>query len=242
MENITIINQQDIKNLYEIIDIKINEVFKKLNSNHKNILIKYLFKTCVLCDIYFHFENFVEQLIMNNCQDIFSLMNILLPYYELNKSSEISSLDDIFKNKDNKTEILESTYFVDHSEYTKNSNFIIIYFENSLKSIENTFKKISSKLLPNWLNVFPITLDDYTYSFYYKNLNELIKQKKFVLSSVQNKIDVSYLGFIQDDSLQVDQKNIQNNFILGYDNLYGTIYNFLFNDIKTIKWMILVIH
>ncbi len=238
MENIKIINQQDVSNLKIIINIRINEKFKKLNIDHKNILKKYLFKTCILTNVYFHFDKFIEQLTINNCQDIFSLMNLLLPYYELNNSGDITTFDEIFKNTNDMSGILQSTYFVDHSDYTSSSDYLEKYFQNSLKAIENTFKKISSKLLPNWLNIFPITIDNYTNSYYYKNISNLVSQKKFVLNSDTQKIKQSYIEYIVDNSLLLEEQNIENNFILGYDNLYGTIYNFLFNDIKTIKWMI----
>ncbi len=234
MDEIKIMNKSDITNLKIIINLKINEKFSKLNEKGKVLIKKYLHEACILTNSYFKFEKFIEQITMNNCQDLFSILNLLLPYFELNKSNEINNLDEIFTNKDNKSKDLDSTYYIDHLEYTKESNYLEKYFLNSLISLENTYKKVSSKLLPNWLNVFPYTIDDYTKSPYYKNLRDLIRNKK-ILSEND---DIRFISKIDNLNYDIDIDFIQKKLLLGYENLYGTIYNFLYNDIKTIKWMI----
>jgi dephospho-CoA kinase len=226
----------NINNLFEIINVKINEKFKNLNLKHKNLIKKYLLYACVICTYYFQINNPVEQFGMNNSQDIFSIFNMLFPYYELNQSAEIFSLDELFLNKKDKASELQSTYYVDHTELLNDSDYLEKYLSNSLKSLSNTFSKVSSKLLPNWLNIFPHTLQDYKSSLLYKNFlfKILYEPEGFKLDD-----DLIYTnGSSHKDFNYSSIGSYDYNFILGYNNLYGCIYNFLYNDIKVIKWMI----
>ena len=146
---------------------------------------------------------------LNDCQDIMSLFVLLVPFYELDTSIFIESLSEIFNNSNkNAQKKYNSTYYIDHN--VKNTDDIINYFDNSLKLIEETLRKTAYKLLPNWLNIFPYTIDNYFESEIYINLNELTSNHNFEL----------------------------NNLKMGYNTLYGIIVNFLYNDIKKIKWMI----
>jgi hypothetical protein len=224
--------------LKQIINTQINIKFKKLIIIHKEILLKYLLKVCVLVGIYFKINNFIEQLTENNCQDIFSLLNLLLPYYDLNKSGELENLDFLFKNLNNQAIKFESSYYIDHTDPINTTNttntetYLIEYFDNTIKSIDNTLLKVSKKLLPNWINVFPYTINNYLDSELFKNLNKLVQNKGFQNSNSLYK----YIG--EDSSITLNKKEYEKNLLIGYDNLYGCIYNFLYNDIKTIKWMI----
>ena len=163
------INSQ-IKSLKITITAKINFKFKKLVNNHKELLIKYLLKLCLLAGLYFKFDYYVEQLTENECQDIFGFLNLLLPYFDLTKCANLESLDVLFKNLNNKAKNFESSYYIDHSQFTDSDNYLEEYFNNTIKSIDNTFSKIYNKLLPNWINSFPYTLNSYKSSFVYNNL------------------------------------------------------------------------
>lgn len=222
--------QEQIKSLRIIINAKINLKFKKLIYTHKEILVKYILKLCVICGIYFRFKNFAEQLTQNNCQNIFSLMNLLLPYFELNHSDQIENLDFLFKNSDLQALKLESSYYLDHTIYMESENYLEEYFENTIKSIDSTFRKISTKLLPNWINVFPYTISNYMYSDVFINLNNMVLNKKFINKD-------SLLEYIN-ERISLDSNTFDSLLHLGYSNLYGCIYNFLYNDIKSIKFMI----
>ncbi len=172
-----------IKPLKIIIATQINIKFKKLINKHKELLVKYLLKVCLLCGIYFQFDNFIEKLSENNCQDIFSLLNLLLPYYDLNKSSELENLDTIFKNINSKAINFESSYYIDHLQFASSQDYLVEYFENIVKSLDSTFLKVGKKLLPNWINVFPYTINSYKDSSIYDNFRYLVKNKKFINSS-----------------------------------------------------------
>lgn len=84
------------------------------------------------------------------------------------------------------------------------------YFKNSLNLIKQTLYKINGKLLANWINIFPYTKNNYKDSKEFENFNNLFKLNTF--SKFNCKI--------------------------GYDTIYGVIKQFLYDDIKKIKWMI----
>lgn len=197
----------------------INNTFLKLNAEHKNILIKYLFKVVVMFTVYFASNNIIKQLNMNKSQDIYSLLVLLLPYYDLNKSMHIKSLNEIIRpDLDSQKTNNLSSYFIDH----KNLFIINDYFDNVLKSIVSTFQQTSNKLMVNWTNIFPYTLSNYNKSTLYDNYIKIHTDKTYQTSG----------------GINLDNLTTNNFFILGNDTLYGTIYNFMYNDIKSIKWMI----
>lgn len=189
----------------------INNKCNKLVTNEKNIFIEYLLKTSVLLSQYYYNENFINQLMLNNGQDIWGLAVLLLPYFKLENISQLESFNEILKNSNQTVkEKMDSTYYVDHDPNTSLEQ----YLENSYKLIEITMYKISYKLMPNWTNIFPVLKDDLSNNSLYKDASNLFKTHSFDLS------------------LQTKTPKI------GYFTLYGTIYQFLYEDIVNIKWMI----
>jgi hypothetical protein len=225
------------KNNTLIIFNKITELvdnnFNKLNILHKKILCKYLYRVVLLAYFYFYNDNFIEQLYLNNYQDIFSFLVLLLPYYELNTSKNITSLDELFINSNFKSKSLSSSYYIDHLELSKDLNYLEKYFISSLNLIIDTIKNIHCLLMPNWLNIFPYTFDTYKDAPIYKNFIVLFRQKNFV--TIEEQI---YEYNTNEDYVQLSNIDPISHFLLGYPILYGTIYNFMYMDIKPIKWMI----
>ena len=232
--NINIINENNKQILFEKIKHLINKIFIKLNQNHKIILGVNLFKLIMIFSVYFDDENLIKQLYLNNYQDIFSLLILLLPYYNISLSKNIISLNELFLNENNKSKSLESSYYIDHINFTDNSNYLEEYFDTALKSINQTLSQASTKILPNWLNIFPYDMLDFKKSKIYKNFLDKFINFKFISddnlvfwdTENKNTFNFKNISFINDF------------FILGYNNLYGTINNFLYNDIVSIKWMI----
>jgi len=237
MENNKIIPKNKLKIIYEKIKELINENFKKLITIHKNILVKYLYKLIVLFGIYFYSDNFMEQLYLNKYQDIFSLLVLMMPYYDLNKSKSIITLDELFLNKNNNSKNLESSYYIDHLELNSDNNskinddYLNKYFNSVITCINNTLSQIHCLILPNWCNIFPYTMETYKYSNIYINFKYMYTNRKFMLT------DFISILIKTDKQTDYDFKN-DTEFILGYPILYGTIYNFLYTDIKNIKWLI----
>ena len=205
------------ENINNTVLILVDTTFKKLVTEHKELLKKYLYDLCILLGKYFSFDNFFQQLKQNNNRDIYSLIVLLLPYYDLNKSASIVDLGELFYNKDNKSINLSSTFYYDHNiDEVNNTDTIIKYLNTSIALIQRTFASVCNKLTCNWLNIFPYTMLDYKKSDIYKEFELYHKTKKFP--------DYKYFEYYD--------------FKLGYHTLYGTIKSFLYDDIKDIKWMI----
>ena len=200
------INTNEIKS---IVSYCINKIFIKLIDNHKELIINNLSKVINYTIYYFDIKDiYIQQLTMNNYQDIYSLLILLMPFYDLNMSKNITRLDELFKsdNIKNNAKKLSSSYYVDHEYLGKSSNYLDEYFDNTILSIIKTLDKISSKLLPNWRNIFPYNMDNYVESKKYLYYINIFKTRNF------------------------DKYNS------GY--FYNIIYKFLYIDIKDIKWMI----
>jgi len=233
MDSVKIFSKKELDVLYNKITALVNDNFNKLITIHKKILVKYLYKLVVLFGVYFYTDNFIEQLYLNKYQDIFSLLVLLMPYYDLNKSKIIITLDELFLNKDLGAKRLESSYYIDHLDLNLESepDYLKKYFNSALLCVENTLSQIHCLILPNWCNIFPHTMETYKNSNIYKNLEYLYKEKKFVYSNLVNQL-------ISTDKHTDFDFESETKFILGYPILYGTIYSFLYMDIKSIKWMI----
>jgi hypothetical protein len=194
----------------------INKHFVNLNITHKKLLVLYLSKLVYQLHKYYKFDNFKDQLLLNNERDIIGLLVLLLPYFNLDHIKSITSLDIIYFNKDNKGRDIESTYYIDHTSSAPLS--IRNLLETSFSHIVTTFKKTKNKLLCNWLNVFPYTIETIETNAIYTNLRDLYLQHSF--------------------SEEEDGEYSNITFTLGYDTLHGTINNFLYEDIFKIKWLI----
>jgi hypothetical protein len=230
--NIILPKKKNTLIIYNKIKELINKYFIKLIIIHKKILIKYLFRVVLTAYLYFYNDNFIEQLYLNNYQDIFSFLVLLLPYYELNNSKDIISLDELFLNKDSKSKNLSSSYYIDHIEFKTDNDYLEKYFSSVILSILDTFRNIHCTLLPNWINIFPYTMKTYKDSLIYKNFKYQFENNKFIYQD-------QLIYDITQNSEQIELNiNYNEYFILGYPILYGTVYNFLYMDIKPIKWMI----
>ena len=231
-----IITNKELEIIYSKITSLIGEYFQKLILPHKKIIIKYLYKLIVIFSTYYYNDNFIKQLYLNNYQDIFSLLVLLMPYYDLNKSKEILSLDELFLNQNNKSKKLESSYYIDHLylEIFKDSNldYLEKYFNSSILCIGNTLSQMHCLIFPNWCNIFPYTMETYKTSDLYKNFEYLYLEKK--ISYTTNSLN----QLINTDKHTDYDFQSEINFKLGFPILYGTVYSFLYQDIKNIKWMI----
>lgn len=219
--------------IYNKITELINIQFKNLNISHKNLLIKYLYRVVLAAYFYFYDDNFINQLYLNNYQDIFSFLVLLLPYYELNNCKNIITLDELFLNSNSKSKTLSSSYYIDHQELKSNSDYLDKYFKTNTIFILNTLLEIHCSLHPNWLNIFPYTMGSYKESDIYKNFIHIYKNKFFTDSD----INIISLDPYEDSYIQLSIYE-ERYFKIGYPKLYGVIYNFLYMDIVPIKWMI----
>lgn len=235
MDNfITLPKKENTLIIYNKISSLINLQFEKLIISHKKLLIRYLYRVVLSAYFYFYDNNFIEQLYLNNYQDIFSFLVLLLPYYELNNSKNIQTLDELFLNSNSKSKSLSSSYYIDHQEFISGTNYLEKYFKHNVIYILNTMLEIHCSLHPNWLNIFPYTMESYKESDIYKNFKYMYSKKIFGFSNMH----IITIKPNDDDYIQLSVDSVQEHFKLGYPKLYGTIYNFLYTDIIPIKWMI----
>ena len=202
----------------------INKIFPKLDYTHKKLIIDSINEICdVLHDHIFNAKTsiFESQMKLNDSKDILGFVILLLPYFDFFKCYEMKSLDDIFKDTLSSKKVFsenyfQSTYYLDHNTKDYKIKDYEEYFINNTKKIINTIHKVKHKLQVNWLNIFPYKykeLDDIKDNSLFDNLSAIYKNKNFNLEEPRS-------------------------LLLGYDTLYGTISNFLYNDIYPIKWMI----
>jgi hypothetical protein len=220
--------KENIKNIKNIVSIVIDNTFTNLILSHKTYLKNHLSEVCILLGDYLQFDNYIQQLKQNKYRDVYSLLVMLLPYYDINKSLEIIDLGELFYKKNEEEESsakssnpeeyekknLSSTYYYDHD--VKTDDDIQRYLETSVAFIQRTFAIVCNKLTPNWLNVFPYTMTNYKESKIYLEFEQCRKDKTFPEYKYSE-----YYGLK-----------------LGYHTLYGVIKSFLYDDIKDIKWMI----
>lgn len=228
---VTFINDSDIAEIKRLIPNIIKNTFPNLIQTDQSLLSKHLTNIVLIASLFYYSDKntFIKQLTLNKNQDIFSLFVLLMPYYNLNTSNKITSLDELFANKGNKAVAeFESSYYIDHEVVNMDE-----YFTNSTKSAYETFQNTNNKLCYNWTNVFPYTMATFTDSNIYKNFMNKWNARSFNLfaHSLDGVFDVTISAFNKSNY-------VDNVLLLGYDTLFGCCYNFLYNDIKSIKWMI----
>jgi hypothetical protein len=225
----------------EYIEQVLTIVLPKLNNTELKILSMYVYNIIILIYIKFNietseFDAYIKKLKENNNRDIIALMFMLLPYVDDKNNFElfkkISKLNDIYiKKKDNKNPDDPYLYEISNIQYnrcirkiknnrieTEEIEFQEEHLQNNYYLLCGTIERISNKLYVNWINTIPITLDDYRYSNVYKVTTRAYKSKKIMMwENIKNfnMIEQLYVG-----------------------DIYDTIYNFLYLDIKKNKWFL----
>ena len=124
----------------------------------------------------------------------------------------------------NKIDLIESLdqliHYTPHLSNEIDNNFYLdhdiyelninTYFENFKSLLEVTLFKTAYKLMPNWINIFPYCFEDYATCELAYDLKTKFLNHTF------------------------EKYNLK----IQYSTLYGSIFNFLYNDIKFIKWTI----
>lgn len=248
-------SKNNIDNLY----IKFNE---------KDVLIDIICYCIYLIYISFNIENIdkieslLEQLSLNNNNNFYAIMNLILPYLDDKDDNfnqkNIKCLKDLIEKEINNKKVY-SNYFYDHnnissmtfsdnyrkynsleieSDHNLNNNLIKNYYNNISLLLFEVINSVRYKLYINWINIFPLTLGNYKNSKLYKNSNKI----NFPLFNV---IDKSFMNkdLIKDISNLDDLIKESNEMAFNYSGLnLEDIYNCLVNDfyISTIrvKWLI----
>jgi len=212
-------------------------------------------------------SGFFQQLSQNGSRDIISIMYLILPYindannYELYK--QIVKLEDITcKKKSNNVE--SNNYVISNFQFSRyfpkdiNTEYIEIlesekiindmdsYFEYkySLTDLEISFKlvlstvdQIISRLYVNWINIIPLTLEDYKESEKYKQSMYWDKSNKIFMCPDLNNPTQSYPFNFWNLDLNSELRTYGG---MTAGDVFNTICVFLFGEIykSGVKWLL----
>lgn len=212
----------------------INNIFPNLIYEDKILLTTSLIKVINLINIKFNFysgneEKLWKQLIENNLMDMYALLGLLLPYINDNEKGDnkklLTNLSDLYLKKD-----ASNKYLYTNSQYNRcirqrQGHDIIIferpflkeYFIQNLELLLTSINSCSNKLYINWINILPIPINNYMNTNLFKSTEIKIKGNLDV-----NMIN-NYIDFIPG---------------LSYQDIYNTVVNQLFYQIKNCKWLI----
>ena len=151
-------------------------------------------------------SKFLSQLSMNNNQDIFGIINLYFPYLNdkdnMKNQKNMKTIRNVIESKNenlqtsNKFDVCN--YFYDHSYikdiekiqkndlsniHFKIKNKLLDNFDSNYKSdilffILDLIDRVRYKLYINWINVFPITLENYKNTLLYQNSFKNINDTK----------------------------------------------------------------
>lgn len=235
---------ENLDNLYDVIDNKlipnsIDLYFPTLNTLDKNILKKY-YKNLITVIYFSFFENnldlFKEKMFLNEYSDAISTMLLLLPYINSEKgdTTKLSSFNQLILAKEEDVNIAqkEPKYLYTNFQYNRCNrkeineiNFSEDYIKNNFIFLLNTIKSMSSKLYINWIDTIPFTMNNYKESLIYKNTKDLYEKKELK-------------NFFINDIFDPTKDNIKNLQSLSINDIYETITNELYYQIKSAKWLL----
>jgi len=229
----------------DIVNRVIPSVFPSLNASHTNLLAKYLIVLLHFISVCFGIthDEFIKQIRKNNFQDMRWLLTFLLPYLNESNNHLITSLEQIYNAKKTNTNINKSEPEYLHSNIQYNRcvrniddiqerNFNLVDIESNYYLLLDTIKTSSNKLCPNWINIFPLRLEDYKNTQIYKNTKKIYDSNNLFILDVGNEFNIN-----TDQTILYMRINEFGKY-LDIGDIYNTISIDLFDRIKNIKWVI----
>lgn len=226
--NLKINIRKEIADIFPVLNIDDIKFIYNLTINILRVL--YIYTSSDVEDI----NVFIDSLLGN----ISSIILLLLPH--MNNKHELINIRSIFTYRKNKEDInlVQPVYHYSNIQYNRcirgnyleekqYSNEYIVH--NYILLIE-TIYTISNKLYPNLINIFPYSMENYKFSNLYINTLECFQNKKIQYydpQMIDKKIEKQIIDLI------IDNKNM-----LTVNDIYNTIANDLYHNIKTIKWFL----
>jgi hypothetical protein len=225
-----------MERLKKYINEALKNILPNLISNELSLIINYTFNICNIIRYKFGITNidkYIEKLIENDYRDIIAIIFMLLPYIDDKNNFElfkkINKLNDIYiLKKDNISE--KFIYEISNIQYNRcniininnkleseEEEFKLEYLEQNYKLLCRTIDRIGNKLYVNWINVRPMTILDYKDSIIYKSTIANYNENNINEMNI-NKLNLDYQLHIGD--------------------IYDTIYNYLYMEIKHQKWLL----
>ena len=232
---------------HEINNIVLPSIFPSMIDSHIKILSEYVVKlinNIAMCFI-FDDETYIYQLKQNNYQDIKWLTYLLLPFLnEINDVTQIKSLNDIYVKKKENCNINESEpkYLYSNMQYNicnrtpnnyEEKQFTIEMLNHNYYLLLHTIKTMSHKMHVNWIDIFPITMQDIKNTTLYINTLEYIRNGTIY---DWDPFTDSSLSLSDHDLAKYD---IQTKLTcLQVNDIYNTMSIYLFDEIVHIKWLL----
>lgn len=242
------IRQDFINDIYQNVVVR---TFPLLQESHKRILLDYLINLLNLIVYSFNFDLdnsviYEHQFRQNNYQDVVALLLLLVPYINDDtntKKQTIKSLNDIFvAKKDPNVDLNKESpeYIYSNLQYNRcirNPGNIVEreykrdYLDHNYYLLLNTIRTISNKLYVNWIDVLPYDLTTYKYQKLYidtvdKFNNGTLDDWNFVTEPISRGEPIS-----RDETIEKLRG-------LPINDIYDTISNELYINIKRVKWVI----
>ena len=238
MNNLSNINNFIENELY---DNTIEKYFSNLNKSDKDILKEY-YKNLLIVVYYSFFENnsdfetFKKKMRLNKYEDSISVLLSLLPFINSNENSNnILSFNDMIKKKYKEANIKTDPpkYMYTNFQYQRCNRSMIEeidfnyeYLKNNYLFLVDTIKKVSNKLYVNWIDIIPHNMQDYRSEKLYINTLQMFNDKTL--------IDYDFLN----KDLKIDENFIKNLTCLSIGDIYETITNEFYYQIKKVKWLL----
>lgn len=248
-----------------------NKILPNLIFSEFNSIIEFLYYLIEYIVIRFsieykEYDKFWYQLLQNNHRDLIGIFNLLFPYIDDNNGTyELHHLityikdisvakDDSIKDKSKNNYLISNMQF--NLYFDKEVDLSVEHIKMNFYLLLETIDRISNKLFINWLNIRPITLDNYKNTLLYRNSIKLIGGGYYNYNLFGNDIQLLKYLYVPYDKLEtgnrddlVEDYNYHENFEIIYDKLfkhngislgdiYNTLYYDLFMDIVDIKWLI----
>ena len=209
------------------IESTVNSIFPILDTNEKSIINKMVMSLVTLIFFRFNFESenaYYLKLKDNNNQDLVMIILLLIPYIEDKNNymihHSLQKLTDIGMNKNTNIQY-DRSFFNEKREKDYEWNLMDIY--NNYITVYHTIYRCAHHMYCNWINIIPLTLDDYRSSYIYQ---ETVKKQNII------------------DNIRINSANI-NTFkpSLTYGGLdirdyYHVFINDLYLEILPYKWLL----
>ena len=234
-----------------------NEVYPYIKSNYfnnliesdSNILKKY-YKSLLICVYYafFHnntnFETFKRKISMNEYNDAASIILSLLPHInDKEDSNNILSFDDMVKKRTKRTQDFDSNkeapkYIYSNFQYNRCNrnendiqelNFEEDFLKHNFLFLVNTIKNTSNKLYVNWIDIFPYDIEKYDKTKLYENTFNWFYTPGINDLDIMNKLN---------DNINITDEIINSLSRLDISDIYETITNELYYNVRKVKWLI----
>ena len=274
--------------------IKLFKYYENLNTNEKDIIFNFmkLFLLHLFISLNIEFSDFYEQLIMNEFRNLKAIFNLIYPYLDdkdnMFNQKNFKGIKDLIEKKKNNIPIF-SNYLYDHN-YIKDMGIeyeykLFVHLDINVKNSIGNYKifnyyycifyflfdiveKIKYKYYINWINTFPLTLENYKNSnlfknsFKYNEINDTFQYEnidyiffKIFSVPIHSSIDIDYiLNSLKNEKIYNGDEDKIRIFILEFldiqryeiffyqglnlEDIYNTLVNDYFLTIKNSKWLL----